>query len=261
VLYAISRQFGLAGAPDTLTLLASTDAGGSFGPVWTVGDGSQLSLGAADPADAARLLLRRRTVRVCDVTDTLVLDEAGGSAPADLVTFENDPITGVSFRPSGEIWVATLRGGVSRSPDGGQSWSFAGGPDRARCLVGRPGEVVACLPSPDPVLGLIARTTDEGQSWAPLVDWSNVVGPPACLAQTCAAHWQKMQATWIAPPHLDGGVDRQHVDLGGTGDVVESEPGGCTCATGPRPARAWPWAFVLLVLAWRRQWTGRPGTK
>jgi hypothetical protein len=107
VLYAISRQFGLAGAPDTLTLLASVDAGGSFAPVRVVGDGSQLSLGAADPADAARILLRRRTTRVCDVTDTLVLDEAGGSAPTDLVTFENDPVTGVSFRPSGEIWVAT----------------------------------------------------------------------------------------------------------------------------------------------------------
>jgi len=247
-LYAVRTEFG----PTTSQrLLVSTDAGASFAPVQSVDD-LTLSLGAIDAADPNRLLLRRRSMTVCAVTDTLVLDEAGGTFPVDVATLEDEPITGAVIRPGGELWIATWTGGVSKSSDGGQNWVPAGGPARARCLVAGPGEVLACLPSPDPKWGLVARTTDDGATWVPFVTWGNIVGPLPCLSDVCATHWQKLQASWISPARLpDGGTaDGRRFDLGG-GDGPAEVSTGCECAVrGGRgiPNRWVPLAALALVL-------------
>lgn len=253
-LYAIRTQFG---ATTTQALLVSTDAGASFNPVRSV-DGLSLSLGAIDAADPNRLLVRQRSTTVCVVTDTLILDEAGGTSPVVVATLDNEPITGAVIRPGGDLWIATWTGGVNKSSDGGQNWVPAGGPARARCLVAGADEILACLASPDPELGLVARTTDEGATWLPFVTWDNIVGPLPCLADVCEAHWQKLQASWISPTQLpDGGPeDGRRFDLGGgAGDEPATDSTGCECAVrgGRGTGGGWvPLAAVALALLRRR---------
>lgn len=248
-LYGITTQFA---ATTTQTVIRSTDTGGNWTPMSSY-DTVKVSLGSIDALDEMRLLLRQRGSVVCAVTDTLLLSEDGGASTTPIATLEKDPLTGAIFRPGGEIWIASMQAGVAVSSDNGQNWApAAGGPTRARCLAGDADSVIACLPALDPTLGLVAITRNEGASWQPLVTWENVIGSPACLADTCATHWQKMQNSWIDPVEIpDGGNDGLRFDMG---DGVEGEgetPGrnGCGCAIGssPRLASASGWLLALVL--------------
>jgi hypothetical protein len=249
-LYAIMTQFGTS---TTQTLLVSADAGGIWNPAHSF-DSVQVSLGAVDASDPARLLMRQRTSAVCVVDDTLLLDEGGGASPTAVKTVEQDPITGGIIRPNGDLWIATLSGGVSKSANDGVNWAPAGGPDHVRCLAGDADQVVACLASPDPTLGLVARTADEGASWQALLTYDRIVGPPACLADTCAMHWRKIQDSWISPvTPADGGTDGRRFDLGGDARQGPGSMGsGCACDAGTDPRAGVSWVGLLLVLLRQR---------
>ncbi|MEK6608200.1 MAG: hypothetical protein AABZ30_11100 [Myxococcota bacterium] len=226
----------LAGAEQRL--FASDDAGETWELSATF-DVTGLGIAAVDGADPLRLLLRQRGRGYCEFTDELVLSDDGGATSRVVFASSVDPITGALLREDGSAWVATLAGGVRVSRDDGETWQSAGGPAAARCLASKGDAVLACLPTPDQGFGLVARTTDDGETWQPWLTWDRIAGPPECLADACAAHWEVIRETWIgAPPAGDGDASASDAGASDVSAPTQAEAKGCGCVLAARRAEA-----------------------
>jgi photosystem II stability/assembly factor-like uncharacterized protein len=205
----------------------------------------------------------------------------GGATVARVLTFGNaEVLSGFTFGATGQnVYVAArdLFAGPDDPParlhvsrDGGASWgapivSPAGGATY-RCLGFRAGKLYACgggEPFGEPFL--LGVSADEGASWAPVGQLSQLIGGRSCVRAQCTAteEWLCVSFGACAPDVrvADAGVADARGDACGgpnceqtgasTGGWCSVEP---AARGGPSSSALAALALVLFRLARRRRW-------
>jgi hypothetical protein len=167
-----------------------------------------------------------------------------GSAPGTVYLAAEDlfPLAG---SPPGQLYI---------SRDSGQTWlpprpAPEAGP-QFNCLIAAGAELFACSTGQGrPEDFLLARSTDEGQTWTPVTRLGNLAGPKACVAPQCEAvsQWLCDTYTSCAPgqePTPNGLPDAASdagpsdaaappaPDAGPDGPSLPEEDSGCACHLG-----------------------------
>jgi hypothetical protein len=225
---------------------------------------SLLRLAAVDRQDPRKLYLRV----LGDVNDRLAISEDGGATVR--VALELAGVwAGMVLRPDGTLLAASrdLAGGtlfVSR--DGGRSFPTRLPGPRFRALGERAGRLYAA--ADDAVDGYALGTSDDqGQTWKPLLRFSDVARVKSCpgraLAATCAGSCQSLLAAQTlrrevcAQPPADAGpfIDAQSPPPPpADGGVAMPVPSGCQCGLGAGgPGSPWLIALAWLSLRCRRR--------
>lgn len=205
-----------------------------------------------DPTDADRVFAR--VVRpVADTTpERVLMSEDGGDTWTTVL--EALEVVGFAISSDGTTaWAGSWDGGLSRSSDGGRTWSVLDAELRVRCLAWREaaspaGELWVCADgfTRGFALGL---SGDGGETIAPLWVYWDVVNETGCDPSTqvgslCPMFWPDLVTDLqldaaIAP---DGGISP-----GMDGSVGPAPGGGCGCSAAGAP-RA-PSSLALLASA------------
>ena len=221
--------------PPSTPLVARSTAGSPF----VVLDESAFTqsepyLAAVNPADASILYLRLRAQ-----SDALGISrDAGGTV--DTVVPLTGRMSALLRRANGTILVGSSNGQSLRSLDGGHSFAPWDAAPHVRALGERGGAlyVVANDLKDDFV---VARSSDEGAHWAPLLHFRDIRGPRPCgdLPTICAAPWAAVMGLFSAG---DGGVPPD------AGPAPPVHRAGCGCTVGGATQPQSPVGICVFVL-------------
>jgi MYXO-CTERM domain-containing protein len=295
---------GAAGAGVTV-LASSTDGGATWASRELTGgltpplENTLVPLAVA-PADPGVLFFSLVDAQ----GDEIWLSEDGGrSVRRVLDGGPRDWMTGLAFGPGQTVYAAAAvipviddgpPGHLFVSRDGGRTWapprpSARTGP-AYRCLHAAAGKLYACdLGGPTGEAFLVGASTDEGQTWTPVVRLQELTGARTCVRAACAA-----TEAWFcdryghcpappspAPPPPDASDPslpprdaatnpdaRPATCTDGPCDRANPGEGGCSCSLGGRggPASSAPQlpfpallgALLATLLTTRRRQTKRP---
>jgi photosystem II stability/assembly factor-like uncharacterized protein len=156
-------------------------------------------------------------------------------------------------RSDGAVIVSASDGGAFISEDDAQTFEPWEGAPRFRALGERDGVLYAV--ADNFVDGFaVGRSSDEGETWEPLVRFDGIHGPLSCgdIPVTCAGPWENLKVLFGIGP--DGGDAGPGGD-GGPGN--EPRGGGCGCrAPGSFPSRP-PVLLAALFILLRRATRGQ----
>ena len=250
-------------SPETAPLLArSDDGGGHFAQRdlgASVGRG-QLRIVAVDPDDRDRVLLR---VLGADDQALALTTDGGASATRPVVITGN--FTSFVRLPSGTLLVGAMADGavvpaLFRSHDCGASFERLAASPSVRALSQRAGVVYAATDNFGDGYALGA-STDEGDSWQPLLRYEEVRAILPCLKSACQTICQTevdlglwpQEVCAAAPPPTTGagGVSGAAGGSGGaSGGPGAHGGGGCSLApAAPAPARQLAGSLAALLVA------------
>jgi MYXO-CTERM domain-containing protein len=223
--------------PTGPSILRSLDGGATF----TTFDQRTFStapmfLAAVDPVDPMRLYLRVRSGTV----DDFAISTDGGATVR--VAFQlPDQLSAFLPRADGTLLLGTRYAASFRSTDGGQTFVTWPGAPHLRALAERGADLYAAGDDQIDHFAL-ARSSDGGATWQPLVRYADVRGPLSCgnLPQTCAAPWARLMATYGigVPPVVDAGPASQ----------PPGHPRGCGCDLGEATAPSGSSLLLVLLL-------------
>lgn len=171
-------------------------------------------LAAADRADPATLYLRLVDPAYREVL--AVSTDEGQHLTALLQP--NEPLSAFLVAEDGSLYAGTRAGKLYVRPPATGQFVVRAAP-RLRCLQERDGVLYGCG---DPLLDgfVLARSTDQGQTFKPVLRFQDVRGPKACgtVPTDCAADWQRLRSLFAA---RDAGPS--------LGPPPEGPRGGCHC--------------------------------
>jgi len=174
---------------------------------FTLGTSPLLLIPAVAPGDGSTLFVR--SVRAAGLGDRLYRSTDAGLTWAEVLV-TTDTIRDVVVRTGGEVLVATVEGGMSRSTDGGQTFQPLASAPKAACLGDRNGTLFACGANWEPDFFTLGRSTDAA-SWSAVLRFVGIKGPLSCPAGTdqrdvCEAlQWPALREQFGIPD--EGGVD------------------------------------------------------
>lgn len=175
-------------------------------------------LAAVDPSDASILYLRLRAAG-----DALGISRDAGGTIGTIVPLAGR-MSALLRRANGTLLVGSPNGPSLRSLDGGKSFTTWSAAPHVRALAER-GDVLYVVGSDSLDQFAVARSSDEGVHWAPLLHFRDVRGPLPCgnLPAICAAPWAALMGLFNPG---DGGA---------VADAGPSHPlprAGCGCTVG-----------------------------
>ncbi len=221
-------------------VLHSSNGGGAFQTFDEIAATSApFYLAAVDPADPLKAYLRITT----SPGESLgITDDGGMTLRIPLVFTGAAAMTCFLRRPDGTLLVGANDGRAYRSKDGGLTFPAWPNVPHLRALAERGGILYAAGSNVQDGFAL-ASSVDEGASWQPLLRFSQIEGPTACVATICAQPFAVLKDTpGFADPLPDAGVP---VDASMT--PPQPKPtSGCGCTVGSQATD--PNATVLLLL-------------
>lgn len=198
---------------------------------------------------------------------TLLLRSLDGGRSFREVARTAGPMYGFALSADGaQVWVggADPRDGLRRSLDGGDTFERVSDV-RSLCLRWHPSGLYACSPYVTAPFAL-GRSLDGGRTFAPLVRFEVLEGPPACApgtrgASLCAPRWPVVRAMFQpldAGVTSDGGTDAG-IDARADGGTIAPPAPDCGCRAGEGRGRAGAlgWVALAALLSWRRRASGR----
>jgi MYXO-CTERM domain-containing protein len=195
----------------TVHLYRTDDSGQSWTQLsitsFALGTSPLLLLAAVAPGDGSTLFIR--SVRAASLGDVLYRSADAGVTWTQVLT-TTDTIRDVVVRASGEVLVATVGGGMSRSTDGGVTFESLASAPQAACLGDRGGTLFACGANWEPDFFTLGRSADAS-SWSQVLRFVEIKGPLSCPTgtvqrDTCEAlQWPPLREQFGIPP--GGGVD------------------------------------------------------
>jgi photosystem II stability/assembly factor-like uncharacterized protein len=161
-----------------------------------LGPGEELGLAAVDPIDPRRLYLRMTSRG----TEALGVSEDGGDTLARPLTARG-PLTAFVRLQDGTLLAAALEGEAGvlyRSTDGGRSFAPTPATLHVRALAARGERLYAAADNAVDGFAL-AVSDDRGESWRPVMAFSDVAGIAGCgdLASACAASCEAVVALGV----------------------------------------------------------------
>jgi len=196
------------------------------------------------------------------VSGTLLLRSVDGGRSFREVARTAGPMFGFALSADGSrVWVggSDPRDPLRRSTDGGDTFAAVSAL-RALCLRWHPSGLYACAPYTTSPFAL-GRSSDEGVSFAPLLRFESLAGPPSCAPGTrgaglCTPRWPVVRAMF--QPLDAGAADAGTSDAAVTAPATPPES--CGCRAGAR-VDAGGWRALGLALAamlsWRRRASAR----
>jgi photosystem II stability/assembly factor-like uncharacterized protein len=228
------------------------------GATWTIADPGvittrgSLRIAGVDPADPARLYLRVAG----EQREKLALSPDGGATVQVVLELSGTVVAFIRLA-SGTLLVdaAEAEGRLYRSHDGGRSWAPLPASLGARGFAERGGQLYAATDNASAGFAL-AVSGDEGDSWRPVMRFSDVSALAACPAAAPACHEACVQTA--SRGVVPGTLCAAGPDAGSAAD-----PGGAPSAAGcgcqvpaARPMAAVPTLLppsLLLALLLRRR--------
>lgn len=205
-----------------------------------------LFIGAIDPEDASRLLVRHLHAKGSD----LLLSRDGGRTFADVLSIKSAMF---GFAKAGSTYWAgsgLAEDGVYRSTDRGEHFERVASHGVLCLHAAAGGALFACENALAVGAPVIARSTDRGATFVPLARFADVEGPVRCAsdagrANLCAAPWAELQP--LFSPRRDAGAEVP--DAGGAAAPPARRSCGCD-AVGARTdvEHGVASAFVLLLI-------------
>jgi len=274
-------------------LARSTDGGAN----WKVEDLSTklptkttlIRLVAVDPTNPDRVFLRTHSP-AGDTFSVAIAGASGFTVPSTL-SFPDGILAAYARLASGTIFVAAVVGidnVAYRSTDAGATFQPLPTPPSVRAMSAR-GSTLYVVADNVADGYAVGTSTDEGQTWHPLMSYEQVAAIQACLKQACqtdcqmraaAGQWADDFCAATAPAMHDAGTDANggddagpHVDAGptdgtaGSGGSDASTPpppkNGCSCdaAAASPPSALALIAALALVAGLRRRSRVRPGNR
>jgi MYXO-CTERM domain-containing protein len=245
-----------------------------------VGMGSVLLVGI-DPTNPMRVFLR------VDATggDKLGITDDGGTTVRTPVVLTNGFMTGFLRMASGTLLVSGVLGSgpvLYRSTDGGTSFQPVAGAPALWGLSERAGTIFGAGQTGGGATGgapfAVGTSTDEGNTWQPLLQFENVNAIDTCVKDACQAVcqsevdlglWQQDVCSATAPPpHLTDGGTTSSQDAGGSGGGTGQPDGGqhlsgagggtpaskgCSCSTASTSTTLSGLLALLALAALRRR--------
>jgi hypothetical protein len=195
-----------------------------------------LFIGAVDPRDPARLLLRHLHAKGSD----LYLSRDGGKSLANVLTMAS-AMFGFTATPDGKtIWAGSglAEHGLFRSLDRGEHFESVSH-HGVLCLHATSSDsLFTCENAATPGALAVAVATDGiGKTFTPLLRFADIQGPVECAvpdgaASLCADTWPQVEALFLPRAAADAGpgpTDAAHADAGALDGPRPRR--GCGCGT------------------------------
>jgi photosystem II stability/assembly factor-like uncharacterized protein len=239
-------------------LLQSTDDGATW---QTIDLGAELDatdarLAAVDPEDANKLFLRATTATGEELA---VVDVAGGTARSP-VMLPAGSLTAFAKLASGSILVAGQTADESflyRSTDGGLTFTRIMSAPHLRALAERDGVVWGAADNKVDGYAIVS-STDEGQTWRPVMRFDQVSAISDCVKATCHDACLNESGRMVWPAAVCGPVqsprtDASTPDAQGIQSVDLVATGACGCRAARGGNRGFAALLSILVLFRRRK--------
>jgi MYXO-CTERM domain-containing protein len=238
-------------------ILASNNGGNAFSShdqSATLGAAS-LALAAVDRDDPNKLYLRASDAAA--QVDSLAISEDGGVSTARTLSFPPQyQMTALIKTAGGTLLATALRAypvvacgaadltspdpvAAYLSTDGGHHFEPWSGAPHVRALAERAGVLYAAANSVVDGYAL-ATSTDLGAHWTPILRFSQIAGPLACVATDCAAAWGLLEKMF--------GIAETPPDAGAAPTPAEH---GCGCSVGGADQARAPIGLLLVLLGLR----------
>lgn len=188
---------------------------------------------------------------------TVLLRSLDGGQSFHEVARTVGPMHGFALSDDGmQVWIGGTdpRDGLRRSDDGGDTFARVSELE-VLCLRWHPSGLYACAPHGTAPFAL-GRSRDGGRTFAPLVRFEALPGPPPCAPDTpaarlCGPRWPTLRAMF-APP--DAGGDGA-IRPGDAFPMAPTPSGDCGCRVERPPAVSFPmglgwWVLRCWVLGW-----------
>ncbi len=202
-----------------------------------------MRLAAVDANDPQTLYLRVQY----DSGDALAISHDAGATVA-LALEVMGPMSAFLQRASGTLLVGTILGPSYRSNATANASGFEVWPNapHVRALAERGGQVYVAADNYQDGFAL-ARSSDEGAHWQPLLSFSDIQGPKACATplSVCVAQWPALAA--VLGARAEPAPSPPSVMAPDLGAAPPPETPGCGCRLAPVTARESLWGPMLFA--------------
>lgn len=174
-----------------------------------------IRLAGVDPADANRLYLRVTDLNAPDNPDTLAISDDGGASFRFPTAADGGPLrlqyqmTAFLRRADGSLLIGVANPEATDtlfvSTDAGHTFRPIPGAPHVRALAERDGMLFVAADNYNDHAA-IARSSDGGNTWQPVVRFDQLCGPLPCgdIPAACAADWETARLTVGIPDNTCG---------------------------------------------------------
>jgi photosystem II stability/assembly factor-like uncharacterized protein len=244
----------------TPSLLRSIDDGATWQTIDLSADldASDARLVAIDPQDPNKLFLRATTA----TGEELAVVDAAGARARSPVALPGGRLTAFARLSGGPILVAgeiVDEAFLYRSIDGGMTFARLAGAPHLRALA--EGNGVIWGAADNKVDGYaIASSSDQGETWHPVMRFDQVVGIRECVKASCHDACLNESNRMVWPAAICGTLQSPPADASPSDgpaiqsvDLVATGASGCGCPAEGRGNRGWVELLSILVLLRRRK--------
>ncbi|MBX3226889.1 MAG: hypothetical protein KIT84_38270 [Labilithrix sp.] len=215
-------------------------------------------IGAIDPADPSRLLVRHLHAKGSD----LLLSKDGGKTFKNVLSIKSAMYGFAKSHDGKSYWAGSglAEDGIFRSTDRGETFTSIA-KHGVLCMHSAPGTLFVCENVFTYGAYTVATSHDDGATITPIARFTDVLGPVACdvpdaRGGLCGPAWPETKALLEAPPDageeppLDAGRRKKKRDGGARASSEERSGSKCGCeAVGSARPRAADLAWLIGALA------------
>ncbi len=217
-------------------------------------------IAAVDPKDPNRVLVRHLHTTGSDV----LLTTDAGKTWKNVLSMKSAMFGFTKSPDQKTYWAASglAEHGIFRSTDRGEHFEHVGAHGVLCLHAVAGGRLFACENTFSVKAPILALSTDEGRSVAPIAGFGDVAGPVECggndagAAAICGPSWPEIRALILPPEKPDASADASAASDAASGDDAQSTRPSRSCACSLPgtigPDRTWLTSGLLPLVAWAR---------